>query len=94
MIQTTVTHTCTHCRSTNVRKNGTTASGKQKYHCQDCESYGTLQPAEPGYSDERKQEILRAYQERPSMRGIERIYGVARQTLARWLREEAATLPE
>jgi transposase-like protein len=78
----------------NLRRNGTDYKGKQKYSCQDCGSYGTLNPSEPGYSAERKHEILRAYQERPSMRGIERIYGVARQTLARWLREEAATLPE
>jgi transposase-like protein len=47
-----------------------------------------------GYGAERKQDILRAYQERPSMRGIERIYGVARQTLARWLCAEAEQVPE
>ncbi len=28
------------------------------------------------------------------MRGIERIFGIARQTLARWLKEKAAILPD
>ena len=37
--------------------------------------------------------ILRAYQERASMRGVERIFGTVRQTLARWIREKAANLP-
>ena len=37
--------------------------------------------------------ILRAYQERASMRGMERIFGTVRQTLARWIREKAANLP-
>jgi transposase-like protein len=39
------------------------------------------------YSEERKAEILNAYQERPSRRGIERIFGVSRQTLASWLKK-------
>jgi transposase-like protein len=39
------------------------------------------------YSEERKSEILKAYEERPSMRGIERIFGVTRQTLSSWLKK-------
>jgi IS1 family transposase len=46
------------------------------------------------YTPERKEEILRAYQERSSMRGIRRTFGVARKTLARWLKQKAKTLPE
>ena len=45
------------------------------------------------YPPERKAEILRAYHERSSLRGIERTFGVARQTVAKWLREEDADLP-
>jgi hypothetical protein len=36
---------------------------------------------------QRKAEILRAYQERSRMRGISRTFGVAPQTLAKWLGE-------
>ena len=40
-----------------------------------------------GYSDEQKELILRAYAERPSMRGITRIFGVSRPTLISWLKK-------
>jgi transposase-like protein len=80
-------HKCTRCKSENIRKNGTDKfNGKQKYHCLDCNSYGTLN-AGPKYSFARKKEILDAYFERPSMRGIARIFKVSRQTLATWLIE-------
>lgn len=58
MIQTTVTHHCPHCGSVHLRKNGTDDNGKQKYGCQDCGVYGTLHPEAPGYSAERRHEIL------------------------------------
>lgn len=38
--------------------------------------------------------MLRAYSERPSMRGIERIFGVVYRTLKRWLPEADDELPE
>ena len=93
MIKTTKIHTCTKCDSVDIIKNGTDENGKQKFHCATCGVWATLEPSVP-YTDERKKEILRAYQERPSMRGIERIFKVARQTLARWLKEKSASLPD
>ena len=84
---------CTQCGSTDIIKNGTTPQGKQKFHCHTCGAWRTLDPAGP-YPPERQEEILRAYQERSSMRGIRRLFGVARQTLARWLKEKAASLPD
>ena len=45
------------------------------------------------YTPERKEEILRAYHERSSLRGIERTFGVTRQTVAKWLKEKADSLP-
>jgi len=44
MIQTVITHHCTKCNSTNIVKNGTDYKGAQKYHCLDCDAYGTLKP--------------------------------------------------
>lgn len=49
-------------------------------------TYGTLAP-DVGYSEERKAEILKAYHERSSLRGLERTFGVARQTVAAWLKK-------
>jgi transposase-like protein len=66
----TENHKCSHCQSTNIRKNGKNKTGKQKYHCLACNRYLY---AAPKYSQERKKEIIHAYFERPSMRGIERI---------------------
>ena len=92
MIQIIVTKYCPYCGSDNLVKNGKDYKGDQKFHCSDCQTYGTLD-ATGRYSPERKEEILRAYQERSSMRGIKRIFGVARKTLARWLKQKDQSLP-
>ena len=92
MITSIIVHRCPHCNSEDFCRNGHDYKGAQKYHCHRCKSYGTLN-ARQGYREEEKELILRAYQERASMRGVERIFGTARQTLARWLREKAARLP-
>ncbi len=85
--------TCPGCGSKELVSNGhDVKNGKQKYHCKSCDKYGTLDAA-PRYSEERKAEILKVYFERPSMRGIARTFGIARQTLAEWLREEGDKHP-
>ena len=45
---------------------------------------GVLEP-QNRYTEEEKDLIIKAYQERSSMRGIERTHGVYRQTLSAWL---------
>jgi len=82
----TETHTCTRCGSSTLTRNGKTKAGKQKFRCHACGCYGTLTP-DYDYSEERKSEILRAYHERSSLRGLERTFGVARQTVAAWLKK-------
>jgi transposase-like protein len=86
-------HDCPQCGSPDIVKNGRDKKGKQKFHCPTCRAYGPLEPTGL-YSENRQEEILRAYQERASMRGIGRVFGVARQTLAGWLKEKAARLPD
>lgn len=96
MIKTETIHQCHFCDSTNIEKNGTDYKGKQKFHCLDCGKYGTLNPT-ARYSEAKKAEILRAYQERSSMRGVKRIFGVTYRTLKRWLLEadqQQPSLPE
>jgi transposase-like protein len=39
------------------------------------------------YSEERKEEILIFYQERSSLRGLTRTFGVARNTVSDWLKK-------
>ncbi len=86
-------HHCPKCDSPNIIKNGCDYKKAQKYHCKDCRAYGTLLASRP-YANVYKDLILRAYRERASMRGIRRIFGIVRQTLARWLKEKAAVLPD
>ena len=92
MIKETITYECTRCRSPNIIKNGRTKTGKQKFYCHTCKSFGTLNPTVK-YPPERKEEILKAYQERSSLRGIERTFGVSRQTVSNWLKKSPATPP-
>ncbi len=44
MIQEIITYYCNECESANIEKNGTDYKGSQKYHCLDCNAYGTLHP--------------------------------------------------
>jgi len=45
-------------------------------------------PQAKGYTSEQREQILRAYQERSSLRGLTRTFGVARNTVSAWLREK------
>jgi len=72
------THECRECGSSNIIKNGHSASGSQQYHCKDCGAHKVLDPEPRGYSEEEKEKILRAYRERGSKRAISRIFGISR----------------
>jgi transposase-like protein len=81
------TYECRKCQSQNVVKNGTNASGNQQYHCKECGTYGVMDPEEKGYSEQEKERIPRAYRERGSLCGVERIFGVSRGTILRWIKK-------
>jgi transposase-like protein len=68
-------------------RNGHAANGKQMYKCRSCGRNSRESPQHEKYTHEQKETILRAYQERPSMRGIERIFGLSRATLSEWLKK-------
>jgi len=93
MIQETITHICRVCKSTDIVKNGTNRCGNAQYHCKNCGTYRVLQP-KPVYSEREKQTVLQACQERSSLRGVQRIFGVARQTVVEWVKIHAQNLPE
>ncbi len=83
---------CPNCDSPDIIKNGTDYKGSQKYHCHYCGGYGTLD-AKARYSQEETERVLKAYQERVSMRGIRRIFGVVPKTLLRWIKAALKRLP-
>ena len=92
MIQTIVTHGCPKCGSKNIVKNGHDYKGAQKYHCHGCNRYGTLQ-AQQSYDESTRQQIQQAVLERVSLRGIERVFPISRQTVSHWIGQWAAQLP-
>jgi len=83
---------CYHCESQNIVKNGKAPNGKQKYLCHDCGRQSREDPDSNAYGPQRREEILRAYQERSSLRGLTRTFEVSRYTVTRWLKK-AARLP-
>ena len=86
MIRTSQVHHCRACGSTHIVKNGRNRSGSQQYQCRTCGASKVLLPKQR-YSEERKAEVLRAYQERSSLRGLNRTFGITRKTITQWLKK-------
>lgn len=83
---------CRHCGSDRLVKNGHSRNGKQMYRCHGCGRQSREDPGSNAYPLERRAEILRAYEERSSLRGLTRTFGVSRTTVIAWLKgtQEAA----
>ena len=92
MLSTTIVHVCARCGSERIRKNGHAINGAQRAKCLDCERTFILQPKGARYDDAFKEQVLAAYQDRMSIRGIQRTFGVCYQTLMRWLGEKSGEL--
>ncbi len=63
---------CRHCASANLTRHGLTNNGKQRYFCHDCQRYSRDNPQPNGYPESARETILRAYDERSSLRGLTR----------------------
>ena len=80
---------CTACGSAVIVKNGHNAYGSAQFACRACGARRVLAPKRQPASPQRQQEVLRAVAtERLSLRAAERVFGVARQTIARWLEKK------
>ena len=84
-----ITICCQHCGSEGLVRNGYAPNGKQRYRCKSCKRRSRENPAPNGYPEERREEIIKAYQERSSMRGLTRTFGVARNTVKDWLKKSS-----
>jgi transposase-like protein len=78
MIRTSQVHHRRACSSTHIVKNGRNRSGSQQYQCRTCGASKVLLPKQH-YSEEHKAEVLRAYQERSSLQGLSRTFGITRK---------------
>ena len=86
----TITLRCSHCNSENLIRYGHSPKGKQKYLCHACKRQSRENPTRNAYPDHRREEILRAYEERSSLRGLTRTFGVSRNTVTSWIKKSGA----
>ena len=83
----TISVHCSHSGSEEVARNGRAPNGKQKYRCRACKRQSRENPTPHAYPEERREEILRAYEERSSLRGLERTFGVSRISVISWIKK-------
>ena len=78
---------CPACQSRQAVKNGKAKNGTQTYLCKVCGR--RLHPdAKPvAHSEATQKQILAAVQERMSLRGVQRVFGVHRNTVIRWIKK-------
>jgi transposase-like protein len=79
---------CCHCGSDDLRKDGKASRDRQRYACRSCGRRSREQACAVGYSEVERETILRSYQERSSLRGLTRTFGVARNTVSAWLKKK------
>jgi transposase-like protein len=78
---------CQHCQSERLVRNGLAPDGRQRYLCRDCGQRSREQPRSNAYPPEAREQILRAYDERSSLRGLSRTFGVSRNTVTGWIKK-------
>lgn len=77
---------CKKCDSENIVKNGYNAVKNPKYKCKDCGFGGVFKSKRP--SEELKEQIIKASQERSSARGLGRIYGLSHPTILKYIKKK------
>ena len=88
-----ITLKCRHCASEKLVRAGHTSNGKQRFWCKGCQRSSRENPQPNGYTEEEREQILRVYEERSSLRGLERSFGVSRYTVSDWLKKKKHTSP-
>jgi len=86
----TITLHCAHCGSDALVRDGHAPNGKQKYRCHACGRRSRKNPSPNAYPEARREEILHAYQERSSLRGLTRTFGVSRTTVSSWIKKSSS----
>jgi transposase-like protein len=61
---------CRHCQSQNVIKHGRDKRGVQRFRCHDCRRTFHKPEDDRSYTADFRAQVLAAYQERASMRGV------------------------
>ena len=88
MLSKTIIHVCARCGSEKIRKNGHAENGSQRAKCLECQRTFVLEPKGPRHDQAFKDMVVRAYQDRMSIRGITRTFGVFYKTIIQWAGEK------
>ena len=85
---------CPHCgQDQYVIKSGLNHTKSQRYRCQACRRYFTVDPKPHGYDLALHKHALQLYLEGTSFRAIGRLLGIDHQTVSNWVTEAASALP-
>ncbi len=87
-------NSCPRCQATTKQhKIGRTASGSQRYKCQQCGRSYTPEPKQPGYDQRIRRQAVQLYSDGMNFRRIARHLGVNQQTVVNWVNAYSARLP-
>jgi transposase-like protein len=84
----TITIHCPHCGSDALVRDGHAPNGKQKHRCHGCGRRSRENSTPNAYPEARREEILHVYQERSSLRGLTRAFGISRTTVSSWIKKK------
>ena len=84
MIQTTLA--CSKCHSKDLVKNGKNLVGHPKYKCKACKFSGVI--TSKRVSEAEKEKACACYQEKSSLRGIGRVFGVSGNCISSWVKKK------
>ncbi len=79
---------CYHCQSESLVRNEKPTTANHAICVTTVALVSRDNPQPKGYTQEQREQILRAYEERSSLRGLTRTFGVARNTVSTWLKEK------
>lgn len=92
MCEITIQVNCPYCHSMKVVKNGVKRTGRQNFLCRACGKQFQYVYQKAGCRPEAKQLVLRMLVRNSGIRDIEKVTGVHRQTVLRWLNQKADSL--
>lgn len=78
---------CLKCGHLHIIKAGKESSGKQRWRCRGCGCCFVI--AKQSYDDAFREQVLQAIREGMSQRAACRVFGVARMTVAAWLKKSS-----
>ena len=79
---------CPNCgRNENQTNAGKNRSGTQRCFCKECKKYYTIEPKTREYSEDIRQQAIKAYYAGASGRGVGKIFGFNKANVYNWIKK-------